>query len=421
MRQRVETASRIRLLFAAMWARMLFRETETSTALALHTEADTELMEAARREVDALAPACAGQWETEQPRASTRVTPAGAIAIVLGVATGAVAGAITLGSSAGCTFADGSTVEGECMFVDEFAGITLDPTKWTAIDDYAGPINGLTPELSCFRHENVSVSGGYLNLSVTDEDRTPCPQSWSATAYYTANYNANWPPNANTSYQTAVVDMSHFRFTYGTVSMRIKHPGGVGPGGAAVLWGANCQRAAGSINALIDLFNYAPGGRTCDWPAVGSQETDITAYCAARSPGSTLDTSIYVSETPGSPAAISTYFGIPYYGALYGQPPAAGYTTFLPYPGIQFADPAANWHTYELDWRPNMWRVSIDGTVVASETPTGTSWIPTTPMYMMLWADDIVTVTAGTLPQTMQIDYVRIWCPSGVPCTWSNL
>jgi beta-glucanase (GH16 family) len=285
------------------------------------------------------------------------------------------------------------------MFVDEFSGSELS-SAWRAIDDWPGPMLEVTPESGCMRHENVSVSGGSLHLTMTANNRASCPQTWTVTPYYTDNYGASYTPGA-TTYDTAVIDQPSFRMKYGHVSMRIKHPGGTGPAGDVTLWGIDCQKPIGVIGAFLDLFTLATG-RSCNFPVRGSSEIDITQYCAAR-PTILLNTSVYVDNSIGSPPQVSTWYGIPYYGAVTLQIPGA--------------DPATTWHTYDLDWRPGVWRAEVDGVKINEAVA---SWVPAEPMFFMLWNVDMATVNLGTLPQTMYVDYVRVWCPPGVPCEWSG-
>jgi beta-glucanase (GH16 family) len=246
--------------------------------------------------------------------------------------------------------------------------------------------------------------------------RGSCPQTWSATSYYTSNYGASWPPGQATSYDVCVVSQPSFRFKYGRVQMRITLPPGRGPGGDVSLWGIGCQRPAGIINALGDLFQYPAGQRACDWPNIGHAEMDIIQ--SSRTGATTvINTSVYTASSPGSPSLVDTFFGINYYGARWAQPATGGFTTWM---GPTISNPTSSYHVYELLWTPTRWSVYVDGNIQALENPGGTTWIPSALMFVMFWNATTVAVTPGDLPSVMLVDYIRITCPPGVPCEWSG-
>jgi len=108
-----------------------------------------------------------------------------------------------------------------CTFDDEFSGSSLDPTKWLTWDGtnyfnepdvcyYSGP-------------DNVSVSQGHLNLSVTRLD-TP-QQCKTPYGVRQVNYGAG-----------LVYTQGLFSQTYGMFSARIKFAGGTGMHNAFWMW-----------------------------------------------------------------------------------------------------------------------------------------------------------------------------------------
>ena len=61
----------------------------------------------------------------------------------------------------------------KCVLSDDFTGKTLDLTKWTVVETEDGGFSsGIPPAFACYRYDprTVSVSGGYLNLSVVKGD-----------------------------------------------------------------------------------------------------------------------------------------------------------------------------------------------------------------------------------------------------------
>jgi len=403
----------IAAVIAAAWRRA-FQLTDTSL---VRVEPDAETL-AAWDTVDELAPSVPSMRElsAQRPAAATRISPV-AIFIVAGLVAGGVIAGMRSGTDDDtCTFADGTVVPGQCIFADEFSGSSLDDTVWLAADDWSGPLQNVTPDISCFRHENVTVGSGVLKLRMSINARGSCAQTWSTTAYYVSNYEPSWTPGA-TSYDVAVINTKTFRFKYGHVQMRIKLPPGRGPGGDVSLWGVGCQRSGGVVGALSDLFTFADGQRACDWPNIGNAEMDIIQSSRSGST-TTINTSIYTASSPGSPTLIDNFFGINYYGARYAQPATAGFSTWLS--GVTVANPTTTFHLYDLDWNPRSWNVYVDGVLVASETPSGTTWIPSGSMFPMIWNAATVAVTDADLPSDMEVDYFRVWCPPGYGCTWSN-
>lgn len=330
------------------------------------------------------------------------------LVLVVGAAAGAIFGSSAFNPER-CTFADGTTVLGRCLFKEDFSGSVLNETVWLAEDQAEGPINNLIPELGCVRHENVAVANGMLELSMTVNSRAECPQTWENTAFYQANW-ADWPVPMATSYDTAVITMRTFRAKYGHISFRVKAAGGVGPGPGVALWGVDCLGAPGGIfGHYLGGFFAHEAGNNCRFPArPGSTEIDMWAFKAVDP--TWMNFAAYVDNSVGSPPLNNTFFGTSYYGKVWGSFP--GFTAFLagaPAP----SDPTQNFHVIEVDWARGHLAFFIDGIPYVRED---SDWIHSELMGAMLALTDVVTVTANTLPQKTYFDYFRWTCPPGYEC-----
>jgi beta-glucanase (GH16 family) len=169
------------------------------------------------------------------------------------------------------------------------------------------------------------------------------------------------------SYTSGAIQMRSFSFTYGTVEFRSKESGGTGTWPAEWLLGSNCQQTN-----VASADNVSP----CAWPNSGSDEIDIAEIMGHDL--STVNQGIHSGgNNDGCRASTS--------------------------------DVSQNWHTYQLVWSPGSLVWKIDGVT----TCTKTAGIPSTPMFLIL--NTAVGGTGGgavdpsTLPQTHQVDYVRIY------------
>jgi beta-glucanase (GH16 family) len=111
------------------------------------------------------------------------------------------------------------------------------------------------------------------------------------------------------------------------------------------------------------------------------------------------------------------------YGSLHGPGYSGGsaLTTGRANPGGRaYAD---DFHTYTVDWEPNAVTWYVDGQQYARKTPAdtrGNRWVYDHPFFMLLnvavggyWPGDPDGSTP--LPQTMLVDYVRVWAHSDQP------
>ena len=235
------------------------------------------------------------------------------------------------------------------LFDDEFLGSTLS-SAWTAV---AEPGDQSNQEQECFSPKNVTVTGGMLEEEAQVGSISGC----------------NCPPTSTKrcGYISGAVQWTSLSFTYGTVSVRAKMPGGKGTWPAIWLLGTDCQ----SPNWLENL---------CSWPAPGSNEIDIAEILQSNLTNVNqqvhTENSSGASENPGCTAPASNV--------------------------------SQNWHTYTLVWAPGSLTWEIDGV----QTCKITSYVPSTPMFMIInLAVGGVgggTVQNSTLPQTTEIDYVTV-------------
>jgi beta-glucanase (GH16 family) len=159
------------------------------------------------------------------------------------------------------------------------------------------------------------------------------------------------------AYTSGMVYWRSLNFTYGTVEVRAKMAGGQGPWPALWLLGYLCQSDSG-----------------CNWPQPGSDEIDMTEILGSNH--TRVNQQIHSGGNNRGCSAFVT-------------------------------DVSQNWHTYQLVWKPGSLVWKIDGVTTCSLT----SGIPSTPMFLII--NTAVggaggSVNPATLPQTMQVDYVRV-------------
>jgi beta-glucanase (GH16 family) len=209
----------------------------------------------------------------------------------------------------------------------------------------AGPGDQSNYEQECYSPQNVTVSGGVLQEEAEVAS-----------------------PSTNTcGYISGAVQWTSLSFTYGTVSVRAKLAGGQGTWPAIWLLGADCQTPTWLQNS-------------CPWPAPGSDEIDIAEILSSVQ--NSVNEQIHTENPSG----------------VFESPGCAASTS----------DVSQNWHVYTLIWAPGSLTWEIDGV----QTCQVTSYVPTTPMFLII--DTAVggagagTVQNSTLPQTTDINYVRV-------------
>ncbi|HMJ11757.1 MAG TPA: glycoside hydrolase family 16 protein, partial [Polyangiaceae bacterium] len=229
-------------------------------------------------------------------------------------------------------------------------GTAVDGTKWNLVNKGDGFGNN---ELQFYtnRTKNASLDGeGSLVITAIKE-------AYSGRDYTSARLESN----------------GKFEFTYGRVESRLRVPRGQGIWPAFWTLGANI----GSVG----------------WPTCG--EIDIM-------------------ENIGREPSIvhGTLHGPGYSG---GNPLGAAYT--LP-GGQKFADA---FHVFAIEWERDVVRFYVDGQLYRTRTPadvpSGARWVYDHPFFMLLnvavggiWPGSPDSTT--TFPQTMTVDYVRVYTRS---------
>ena len=236
----------------------------------------------------------------------------------------------------------------------------LDKTKWTAVN--GGWIDKPNGDLICNLPGNVSVSGGVLTLTAI-----------SVPSGVTCRGGVDYGP-ATRYFTGGTIFTTSFNFKYGTISARIESAGyGVHSG---LLWmmGSGCQN-------IMYKYSY-----WCNhtWPNPNN-EIDIAEIKPAFDPTLTV-----VSQNLFNAS---------------GWQVGSGKTT-----NVQ-----TNWHVYTLVWTPTSLKFQIDG-VTTTTLKTG---VPSQRMFPII-SEEIEIEKDGrgapdlsTFPQTIQVDYVRVWDTKG--------
>ncbi|HST51066.1 MAG TPA: glycoside hydrolase family 16 protein [Pyrinomonadaceae bacterium] len=251
---------------------------------------------------------------------------------------------------------------------DEFDGANgagVDPSKWTAETGGGGWGNN---ELETYtsRTQNAFLSNGSLNIKAIKE-------TFKGTDGITRDYTS-----------ARLKTQAKFEQAYGRFEARVKIPYGQG------LWPA--------------FWMLGDDISTSGWPTCG--EIDIMENIG-REPSTVHGT----MHGPG-------YSGANGIGAAYALPA-----------GKNFSD---DFHTFSVEWEPNVARFYVDGilykTTTPANLPAGARWVFDHPFFIILnvavggtWpgSPDQTTV----FPQTMQVDYVRVYqrsVPSSVPAVLTD-
>ncbi len=234
---------------------------------------------------------------------------------------------------------------------DEFdgpAGQSPDAAKWGY--DLGTGWGNHQLEYDTARPENVALDGqGHLVITARREDYLGC-------AYTSARINT----------------AGRFQQTRGRFEARLKLPLGQGLWPAFWLLGAD----------------YASN----PWPACG--EIDIMEYRGQ------------------SPRIV--------HGSLHGPGYSGGSAITHPFQAPR-GDFASDFHVFAVDWDESSIRWSVDGTTYATATPAdlpaGATWVFGHPFFVILnvavGGDFVGGPDAATVfPQTMVVDYVRVYAPA---------
>ncbi|MGC8548125.1 MAG: glycoside hydrolase family 16 protein [Acidobacteriaceae bacterium] len=237
------------------------------------------------------------------------------------------------------------------VWSDEFNGSHLDPGKWIAVNNDSGYGNN---ELEYYtsRAVNVKQRKGELLLTARREKYTGKD---GQTRLYTSG---------------RIETRGRFQLKYGRIEARIKMPKGQG------IWSAFWMLGS----------DYARVG----WPNCG--ELDI------------------MENVGFEPSKVHGSLHGPGYS---GSNPLTGAYT-LP-GGKRFSD---GYHVFSADWSPHAIRFYVDGvlyeTQTAKDVPAGHRWVFNHPFYIILnvavggfWPGNPDATTK--FPQTMRVDYVRVY------------
>ena len=248
---------------------------------------------------------------------------------------------------------------------DEFttaAGATPSAAKW-GYDLGGGGFGNAEKQLYTSRPENVSTDGAG-NLAITARKESLAGSScWYGTCQYTSG---------------RILTKLKFTQKYGRFETRMKLPAGQG------MWPAFWMQGD----------DTGSGGTA--WPGRG--ELDVMELIGKEP--STVHGSIHGPGYSGGAAVTKAY-------TLPG--------------GAKFADA---FHTFTVDWSPNSVTWYVDGVAYESRTPAdlpaGAPWVFDHPFYLLLnlavggqWPGDPDATT--TFPQTMLVDYVRVYSPAATP------
>jgi beta-glucanase (GH16 family) len=272
--------------------------------------------------------------------------------------TAAVSGATTspaptCGSQ---TLLKGNGTPWTCTFDDEFNGTSLDAGNWLV---QLTANSGYHSGQECFVNtpNNVSVSGGTLNLTVRQEARPFFCQS--PVGGYATQYTSGM-----------VSTIGRFAQTYGLFEIRAKLP-------------------PVTVRGLQESFWMWPAGPTSFGNVLGtSPEIDIAEFYSKH-----------------SQLAIPTL----HYNPLMLHGNDTNYDCAI--------SDVSQFHTYALQWTPTMMKFMYDGQTCLTDyrgSPLFNSQSFNQPFFLVLTqalgiGDNVFGPAVTPLPATTQIDWVRAW------------
>ncbi len=239
-----------------------------------------------------------------------------------------------------------------CTFDDEFNGTSLNTNVWTPQETAAsGYLNGAS---ACYVNnpDTISVSGGYLNLSVRQVDPFTCPDGSNS---FTTSYEAGM-----------VSTYGHFDQTYGAFEVSAKLP-------------------PAEITGLQETFWLYPQSLTYGaWPASGE-----------------IDFAEFYSDFPG--------LDVPdiHYSQSSTDPNATAYDCLINQDAF---------NTYGVEWTPTSITVLYNGRPCLVDTPSTGRQPFDQPFFIALTqalgvGTDAFAPGTTPLPDTTEVDWVRAWTP----------
>jgi len=269
-----------------------------------------------------------------------------------------VACALLIGLSAPAAQPHGTTPPWKLVWSDEFnapAGSPPDPAKWSF--DLGG--HNANNELESYTDSpaNVQQKSGNLVITAQKEDFTGA--DGIARAYTSSRLRTS----------------GHFSQAYGRFEARMQLPLGKG------IWPA--------------FWLLGDDIKTVGWPTGG--EIDIM-------------------ENIGEASTV--------YSTLHGPGYSGGHAISAKYPLPAGEAVNTGFHLYALEWAPDDIKFFLDGNLIVERTPAdlpaGTTWVYDHPFFVILnlavggkWPGNPDDTTV--FPQTMLIDYVRVYTRTTVP------
>jgi beta-glucanase (GH16 family) len=224
---------------------------------------------------------------------SAMVAAAAVVPLVVVPLSESVAGAPTASAQPTCNgVPDGISGNWTCTFDDEFDGTTLNTANWQPqLTATSGYITG-GPDCYVNNPNTVSVSGGYLNLSVIQTPPTQCV------------------PGYNPTYQAGMVTSTKlFNQTYGAFEVRAKIPDVTVPGLQETFWLYHQTNTygAGSLSGEIDFAEFYSHYSNLDVPyihyAYSAVDPNVSAYKCTIDP-----TQFNTYDVDWSPTSITVYY-----------------------------------------------------------------------------------------------------------------
>jgi beta-glucanase (GH16 family) len=283
-----------------------------------------------------------------------------AIAALLALALGSFAEAAGAQSAPNCGNAQIPKSTGgtwQCSFSDDFDGTSLDNNKWVP---QQSANSGYMSGAGCFVDDpdNVSVSGGSLNLTARQEP------GWFWCSIGWAGFPTAWTSGMVTTYR-------RFSQAYGRFEVRARNSSAKIPGLHSAYW-----------LFPTDMTRYGP------WPASG--EIDIAEL---------------YSQYPDR--------AIPYihYNAAQPDPNVTNNNCLIGNP--------SDFHTYATEWTPTSIKIIYDGKTCLEDSwnpaPPLTKPQPFDQPFMIALTQALGVGTNSfvpgitPLPATTQVDYVHVW------------